>query len=39
MKDKDKMILWLIYTVLIVIAVIVGYLLVDVNVRVGLIQQ
>ena len=39
MKDKDKMIIWLIYTVLIVIAVIVGYLLVDVNVRVGIIQQ
>lgn len=39
MKDKEKTILWLVYAVLIVIAVIVGYLLIDVNVRVGIIQQ
>ena len=39
MKDKQKTILWLVYAVLIVIAVIVGYLLIDVNVRVGIIQQ
>lgn len=37
MKDKDKLILWLVYSAVVVTAVIIGYLLIDVNVHIGMI--
>lgn len=39
MKDRDKFILWLVYLVAIVIVVIIGYLLIDVNVHIGMISH
>lgn len=39
MDEKNKLIVWLIYAVLIVIAIIVGYVLVDVNIRVGMAHE
>lgn len=36
MNDKNKMILWLVYAACIVVAVIIGYLLIDVNVHIGM---
>ena len=39
MNEKNKFVTWLIYAVLIVIAIIVGYVLVDINIRVGMVHE
>lgn len=36
MKNKDKLLLCILYTVLVVVAILIGYLLIDVQIRVGM---